>query len=308
MKTWPTWRIVLKEKPTNDQWEMLTWRVLEELGSLGIEELPGGFDKASEDAPPHSARFFFADSDSGTPPPTASQLQALVEECLGKGIATLEPEDLEDQDWGVNWRQYFHRLQVSPRIYVGPPWEAELPPEALPDSVLVQIEPGQAFGTGTHETTQLCMRLLEDWLEPGECLLDIGTGSGILSILAVKLGAPHAIGLEYDPVCEENFYLNGKLNDVDGAISFHLSANPAEGLAKAIAAGAPQPARIICNMLSERFYPLLPAIRSMNLPLALSGFLWSERESVLEAVLANNFKPERTFQLEEWGAFLCLPN
>lgn len=286
---------------------MFTWRVLEELGSIGIEEQPAGFTVEAENLPPRNARLFFPSPDDGHTPIPPESLHQVAEETLGRGVAVLESEEIEDQDWGSNWRQYFHRLQVSPRIYVGPPWEAELPPEARPDAFLIQIEPGQAFGTGTHETTQLCMRLIEDWLEPGECLLDIGTGSGILGIAAIKLGGVYTIGVEYDPVCEENFYLNAELNQVRDKMKFILSPNPALGLQSALEHGCPEPARIICNMLSERFYPLLPSLRSINKPLALSGFLWSEEASVSEAVRSNGFKLVRKYQLDEWGAFLCAP-
>ena len=109
------------------------------------------------------------------------------------GAATIEASQTEDKDWINNWKQYFHQFYVDD-ILIKPSWE-ELKEEDK-DKLLIQIDPGTAFGTGMHETTQLCIRQIRKYLKDGDRILDVGTGSGILSIAALKLGAGYALGTE----------------------------------------------------------------------------------------------------------------
>ena len=111
------------------------------------------------------------------------------------GARTLTASETEDKDWINNWKQYFKPFTVD-HILIKPTWE-EIPPEHK-DKLLIQIDPGTAFGTGMHETTQLCIRQLEKRVKKGEQVLDVGTGSGILGIAALKLGAGHVRGTDLD--------------------------------------------------------------------------------------------------------------
>ncbi|MDE6984343.1 MAG: 50S ribosomal protein L11 methyltransferase, partial [Lachnospiraceae bacterium] len=115
------------------------------------------------------------------------QLRAIVE--VGEG--TIVESETEDKDWINNWKQYFKPFVVED-ILIKPTWE-EIPQKDQ-DKLLIQIDPGTAFGTGMHETTQLCIRQLKKYIHSGMELLDVGTGSGILSIVGLKLGAKHAVG------------------------------------------------------------------------------------------------------------------
>ena len=134
------------------------------------------------------------------------ELRAFVD--VGEG--TITESQTEDKDWINNWKQYFKPFTVED-ILIKPTWE-ELP-EGQEDKLLIQIDPGTAFGTGKHETTQLCIRQLRKYLVPGMKLLDVGTGSGILSIVGLKLGAEYALGTDLDPnavsAAEENREANG---------------------------------------------------------------------------------------------------
>ncbi len=126
------------------------------------------------------------------------------------GAGTIEASRTEDKDWINNWKEYFHQFYVDD-ILIKPSWE-ELKPEDR-EKLLIQIDPGTAFGTGMHETTQLCIRQIRKYVTPETMLLDVGTGSGILSIAAIKLGAKYALGTDLDPcaasAAKENMEANG---------------------------------------------------------------------------------------------------
>ena len=117
---------------------------------------------------------------------------------------------IDEQDWAEAWKEYFWPEKIGDRIVVKPTWRDYT---AEPDELVVEIDPGMAFGTGTHPTTALCIRMIEAYLEPGDCFLDVGSGSGILSIAAAKLGAGRIIGVDNDEVAvsvaEKNLLLNG---------------------------------------------------------------------------------------------------
>ena len=98
---------------------------------------------------------------------------------------------------GHAWKQYFKPIRVSDRLTIKPTWE---PYTASPDELILELDPGMAFGTGTHATTSLCLKTLEKVLQPGDDVIDVGTGSGILSIAAAKLGAKHVLAVDLDPV------------------------------------------------------------------------------------------------------------
>ena len=112
------------------------------------------------------------------------------------GECTITASETEDKDWINNWKQYFHQFYVDD-ILIIPSWEQVKPEDE--SKMIIHIDPGTAFGTGMHETTQLCMRQLKKYVTSETELLDVGTGSGILSIVALKLGAKHAVGTDLDP-------------------------------------------------------------------------------------------------------------
>ena len=126
------------------------------------------------------------------------------------GPATITASETEDKDWINNWKEFFKPFTVDD-ILIKPTWEAI--PADCEDKLLIEIDPGTAFGTGTHETTQLCIRQLRKYLKPGDSVLDVGTGSGILGITALKLKAGYAFGTDLDEyavkAAQENAQVNG---------------------------------------------------------------------------------------------------
>ena len=183
---------------------------LDELGIEGIEiednipltekETKGMFIDILPELPPDEGVAkvsFYLDEDDDIPAMMAKVKEALEElkAFTDLGACTFAESETEDKDWINNWKQYFKPFTVD-HILIKPTWETV--PEEHKDKLLIQIDPGTAFGTGMHETTQLCIRQLEKYVTPDSEVLDVGTGSGILGITALKLGAKHVFGTDLD--------------------------------------------------------------------------------------------------------------
>ncbi len=147
-------------------------------------------------------------------------------ECVEFIKARLDAEGIEyetsivgvnEEDWANNWKQYYHTQRIGKRIIVTPSWEEYTPAEG---EVQMRLDPGMAFGTGTHDTTRLCLELLEEVVTPETRILDVGTGSGILSVGGVLLGAPSALGVDIDPVAVKVANENAEINEVSGKTEF----------------------------------------------------------------------------------------
>ena len=198
---------------------------LDELGIEGIEiednipltekETKGMFIDILPELPPDEGVAkvsFYLDEDDDIPAMMAKVKEALEElkPFTDLGACTFAESETEDKDWINNWKQYFKPFTVD-HILIKPTWETV--PEEHKDKLLIQIDPGTAFGTGMHETTQLCIRQLEKYVTPDSEVLDVGTGSGILGITALKLGAKHVFGTDLDEnaitAVGENLEANG---------------------------------------------------------------------------------------------------
>jgi ribosomal protein L11 methyltransferase len=147
-------------------------------------------------------------------------------ECVEFIKARLDAEGIEyetsivgvnEEDWANNWKQYYHTQRIGKRIIVTPSWEEYTPAEG---EVQMRLDPGMAFGTGTHDTTRLCLELLEEVVTPETRILDVGPGSGILSVGGVLLGAPSALGVDIDPVAVKVANENAEINEVSGKTEF----------------------------------------------------------------------------------------
>ena len=198
---------------------------LDEIGIEGIEiednipltekETKGMFIDILPELPPDEGVAkvsFYLDEDDDIPAMMAKVKEALEElkPFTDLGACTFAESETEDKDWINNWKQYFKPFTVD-HILIKPTWETV--PEEHKDKLLIQIDPGTAFGTGMHETTQLCIRQLEKYVTPDSEVLDVGTGSGILGITALKLGAKHVFGTDLDEnaitAVGENLEANG---------------------------------------------------------------------------------------------------
>ena len=124
---------------------------------------------------------------------------------------------VNEEDWANNWKQFYHTQHIGKRLVVSPSWEDYKPAEG---EIVMNLDPGMAFGTGTHDTTRLCLELLEECVTPETHILDVGTGSGILAVGGVLLGAPSALGVDIDPVAVKVAKENSELNGTSGRTEF----------------------------------------------------------------------------------------
>ena len=139
---------------------------------------------------------------------------------IDPGDFSLEEAPIDEEDWAESWKRYFKPLRVSERLTVRPIWE---PYEPGPGEIVIDLDPGMAFGTGTHATTALCLKALDRAIRGGEDVIDVGTGSGILAIGAVKLGARGVLALDLDPVAVSSAKANAALNGLGDRIDVRES-------------------------------------------------------------------------------------
>ncbi len=173
------------------------------------------------------------------------------------GAGTMEATQTEDKDWINNWKEYFHQFYVDD-ILITPSWE----PVKSKDQgkLLIQIDPGTAFGTGMHETTQLCIRQIRKYVTEETVLLDVGTGSGILSIAALKLGAKRALGTDLDPCAISASKENMEVNGIHSEKFQVLEGNIIDNRKIQEQAGCEQYDMVTANILAEVLVPLTPVI------------------------------------------------
>ena len=186
-----------------------------------------------------------------------SELDELREFNLDIGEGTVELESTEDIDWINNWKKYFHQFYIDD-ILVIPSWEEV--PEQDKDKMILHIDPGTAFGTGMHETTQLCIRQLRKFINPETVILDVGTGSGILGILSLMMGAKHIVGTDLDPCAEPAVYDNLKNNNIDAAEFDLIIGNIITEKEIQDKVGYEKYDIVVANILADVLVPLTPVI------------------------------------------------
>ena len=217
------------------------------------------------------------------------------------GARTLTASETEDKDWINNWKQYFKPFTVD-HILIKPTWE-EIPPEHK-DKLLIQIDPGTAFGTGMHETTQLCIRQLEKRVKKGEQVLDVGTGSGILGIAALKLGAGHVRGTDLDENAITAVGENLASNQISPEQFEVIQGNIIDDRRIQDWAGYEAYDLVTANILADVIIPLvdvIPAHLKKGGYFITSGIINMKEEAVKAAFAANSaFEVEEITYQGEW--------
>jgi ribosomal protein L11 methyltransferase len=220
-------------------------------------------------------------------------LQALEAMGLADGHEGPEILLLGKTDWLSHWRSRFHAFRVGRRLLIKPSWETLAP---APEQVVIVIDPQMAFGTGEHVTTQFCLRALEELVHKNDLVLDVGTGSGILSIAAVKLGARRALGLDVDPQAISTAQKNALINGVSHRVDFSCCRLDHRVSSKSFH-------RVLANVNSEVLLPLLSELRRVlkfKGHLILSGFLAEEEKTLRKALSENGLHLCRLERQGDW--------
>ena len=245
---------------------------------------------------------FYLDVDENKEKVLADVRAALAEmqEFLDLGECTITESETEDKDWINNWKQYFKQFYVDD-ILIIPSWE-EVKPEDR-DKMIIHIDPGTAFGTGMHETTQLCIRQLKKYVTKDTELLDVGTGSGILSIIALKLGARHAVGTDLDPCAVPAVEENKEVNGIPVEAFDMMIGNIIDDKEVQDKVGYEKYDIVTANILADVLVPLTPVIVHEMKPGAVyitSGILDVKEEVVKEAVVAAGLEVVEVTHQGEW--------
>ena len=217
---------------------------------------------------------------------------------IGSGEVTVS--ETEDLDWINNWKQYFHSFMIDDLLVI-PSWEEDDERTASAGMVL-RIDPGTAFGTGMHETTQLCIRQLKKYVNSDTQLLDVGTGSGILSILSIMFGAKRALGTDLDPCAIEAVADNIKKNDIDQSKFKLIIGNIIDDTAVEEEAGYGYDIAV-ANILAEVLIPLMPVlyrhVREGGMVIT-SGIIEGREDAVADAMKAAGFEVCDILKQGEW--------
>lgn len=240
------------------------------------------------------------------------------------GNPTVESADVDDEDWAHAWKAYFKPLRITEKLTIKPTWEEYTPQD---DELIIELDPGMAFGTGTHATTALCLRAIELTVREGDHVIDVGTGSGILAIAAAVLGAKHVLALDLDPVAVASASENTQLNKLDDRITIVesdlLQALRAGGMLTDESAGeqAANAARageslgvklpvqvVVANILAEIILLFVDDVyQALELGGAYiaSGIIKAKQDIVEQALAAAGFNIEERYYETDWVAIVA---
>jgi ribosomal protein L11 methyltransferase len=235
-------------------------------------------------------------------------LMELSEYGYDAGEFSISAGDVHEDDWADAWKQYFKPIAITERLTIKPTWEDYT---AREDELIIELDPGMAFGTGTHPTTTLCLVALERSISAGDQIIDVGTGSGVLAIGAMKLGAAKVLALDLDPVAVTCAAENVALNQLDRDIEVRLSdllgvLHDNEGNA---GIGVRPPVDlVVANILAEIILLFLSDVMEVLKPggIYITSGIYKNKEMVVKAgLLAAGFELLDVLRQEEWIAFVA---
>ncbi len=283
-------------------------------GGVAIEEPYRLLDDGQEHQPipgaPVTIRAYVPDDGDG------AEARRRIEEglwhlgqVLAGSIGELTARRIAEEDWANAWREHYHVLRLGRRTVIKPSWR-EYTPQA--DEVVVELDPGMAFGTGLHPTTRNCLLALEDALRPGDTILDVGTGSGILAIAALKLGAARALALDVSPVAVEAARENAAINGVGARMAVRLATlagaggEPFQPLPADLDTLGPEIGVfdiVVANIIARVIAQLAPALVRATRPggtLIASGLIAERRAEAEEPLRAAGLRDIRDLVEGDW--------
>lgn len=251
---------------------------------------------------------FYMEPENCDPEKVMLQVQDIFQEIkefceIGKGTVSLS--ETEDKDWINNWKAYFKPFRAAQNIVIKPTWE-EYKKEKDSD-ILIEIDPGIAFGTGSHETTKLCIQALNKYVKEGDSVLDVGCGSGILSIAALKLGAKHATAIDIDEVAVKVAAENFAVNNISPSVYTLLDGDLISNAFLKVKAGVGHDI-VVANILADVIIPLTGVVRPHLKKGGLyitSGILNTKEAEVREALEENGFEILSVEHMKEWCCFIA---
>lgn len=232
-------------------------------------------------------------------------LRAMVDEIRaiegGLDLGSLEVivEDVRDEDWANNWKQFYKPMEIGKRLLVKPSWE-EL--EHPTDRIILEMDPGMVFGTGTHETTQLCLKQLDARVQPGMKVIDLGCGSGILSVGALLLGAESAVGVDIDPNAVDIAYNNADNNGIDRSRYTVVAGNVLDDHGFVDTLGSDYDI-VVANIVAGVIIPLtaiVPRLIRKGGIYITSGIISDRAPEVIQAMQDNGFTVLETEERKDW--------
>ncbi|MBE1553704.1 50S ribosomal protein L11 methyltransferase [Sporosarcina limicola] len=225
-------------------------------------------------------------------------IDGLAEFGLDVGQNVMKTNEIDEEDWATAWKKYYHPVKISGRFTIVPTWEHYDPVES--DELIIELDPGMAFGTGTHPTTVMCLQALEKYVKPGNTVVDVGTGSGVLSIGAALLGASHVHALDLDDIAVVAAKENIKLNKVEKKIEV-THGNLLDSVKESADI-------IIANILAEVIlsfskdaYSILPEDGLF----IVSGIIGQKRDLVKDDLIEKGFEIVESVLMEDWVAIVA---
>ncbi len=222
-------------------------------------------------------------------------------DCVKKGLEGIECElefnEVDEKDWAESWKQYYKPRRIGEKIVIKPTWESIDEKEG---DLVIELDPGMAFGTGTHETTIMCIEALEKFIHDGDKVYDIGCGSGILSIAAAKLGASNVVAVDLDPTCIRVSNENILKNQVEDRVQA-IQGNLLDVVEDKVDI-------IVSNIIAEIIAGMAVDLRDYLVDDGIfiaSGIILEKIKLVEEALIENGFKLIKTHELGEWACIIA---
>lgn len=214
---------------------------------------------------------------------------------IGKNEVSIS--EVNEEEWATAWKKYYHPVKISKRFTIVPTWEEYTPVSS--DELIIELDPGMAFGTGTHPTTVMCIQALEHIVTPGDHIIDVGTGSGVLSIAGAMLGAEHITALDLDEVAVRSAKINIKLNKVQDIVEVY-QGNLLDNINV-------QAEVVVANILAEVIVSFTDDVAQVVKPgghFIASGIIQQKKQAVKDAMISSGFDIVETIQMEDWVAII----